>query len=206
MSCVRASESGNVGFLSDVRRMNVALTRARTSLWILGNKKSLLRNTVWKRLLDDAAERNAVSEAHPGFLKKIFKLPPQATPDTKKIENKREPENDEGHTFKRSKTQLSEARVSKTSEDSNHNDYSKENSFQGFRDQPPNGSTERHNTTQYNETKIYDKDRKGVSKHNGSSNYSKQHIPSSSGTIPRPNFTKKTSSIFINKKRPSSHR
>lgn len=84
MSCVRASESGNVGFLSDVRRMNVALTRARTSLWILGNKKSLLRNTVWKRLLDDAAERNAVSEAHPGFLKKIFKLPPQATPDTKR--------------------------------------------------------------------------------------------------------------------------
>lgn len=36
MSCVRASANGNVGFLSDVRRMNVALTRACTTLWIFG--------------------------------------------------------------------------------------------------------------------------------------------------------------------------
>lgn len=205
MSCVRASESGNVGFLSDIRRMNVALTRARTSLWILGNKKSLLRNTVWKRLLDDATERDAVSEAHPGFLKKIFKLHLQATPNTKKIENKRELEKDEGNTSKRSKTEPSEDEASKTSDESNHNDYSKMNSFQGFREQLSNGSTERHNTIPI-ETKMYDKGRKDVSKHNGSLNYSRQHIPSSSGTIPKPKFTKKTSSIFINKKRPNGHR
>ncbi|RLV87006.1 Helicase SEN1 [Meyerozyma sp. JA9] len=70
MSCVRASETGNVGFLSDVRRMNVALTRARTTLWILGNAKSLMRNNVWSRLLQDASERGLVSEAKPGFLKR----------------------------------------------------------------------------------------------------------------------------------------
>ncbi|CUM67907.1 uncharacterized protein PRCAT00005618001 [Priceomyces carsonii] len=69
ISCVRASETGNVGFLSDIRRMNVALTRARTSLWILGNAKSLLRNTVWKELLDDAKLRNSITEAYPGFLR-----------------------------------------------------------------------------------------------------------------------------------------
>lgn len=46
MSCVRASESGSVGFLSDFRRMNVALTRAKTTLWILGNEDSLRRDAV----------------------------------------------------------------------------------------------------------------------------------------------------------------
>ncbi|EGW31591.1 uncharacterized protein SPAPADRAFT_51586 [Spathaspora passalidarum NRRL Y-27907] len=68
MSCVRASPSGNVGFLSDVRRMNVALTRARTTLWILGNKDSLSRNNVWRRLLEDASNRDCISKAYPGFL------------------------------------------------------------------------------------------------------------------------------------------
>ncbi|KAG7664856.1 SEN1 [[Candida] subhashii] len=68
MSCVRASPSGNVGFLSDVRRMNVALTRARTTLWILGNRSSLSRNGVWRRLLEDADSRGCLSQAYPGFM------------------------------------------------------------------------------------------------------------------------------------------
>lgn len=59
MSCVRASaDSRSVGFLADVRRMNVAITRAKSSLWILGNEKSLVGNPVWKRLLDDAKARH----------------------------------------------------------------------------------------------------------------------------------------------------
>ncbi|QRG35868.1 hypothetical protein FDK38_000193 [Candidozyma auris] len=75
MSCVRASESGSVGFLSDIRRMNVALTRARTTLWILGNKKSLKRDKVWSKLIQDAEDRNCVTSAEPGFLKMISSKP-----------------------------------------------------------------------------------------------------------------------------------
>lgn len=70
MSCVRASQSGSVGFLSDFRRMNVALTRAKTTLWILGNESSLRRNAVWNRLLTDATDRGCISKAYPGFLAK----------------------------------------------------------------------------------------------------------------------------------------
>ena len=56
-SCVRASPSGGVGFLSDIRRMNVGLTRAKSSLWVLGNSQSLVRGEFWKKLIDDARER-----------------------------------------------------------------------------------------------------------------------------------------------------
>lgn len=62
MSCVRASsETKGVGFLGDIRRMNVAITRAKSSLWIIGNEKSLVGNGVWKRLLDDARSRNLIT-------------------------------------------------------------------------------------------------------------------------------------------------
>jgi senataxin len=70
-SCVRASPAGSVGFLSDVRRMNVGITRAKSSLWILGNSDSLARGVVWKRLLDDAQERNSyISGDLHGMLRK----------------------------------------------------------------------------------------------------------------------------------------
>ncbi|KAI9652901.1 MAG: DEAD-box type RNA helicase [Alyxoria varia] len=56
-SCVRASPTGgSIGFLQDIRRMNVGLTRAKSSLWVLGNSQSLVRGKYWKMLVDHAHE------------------------------------------------------------------------------------------------------------------------------------------------------
>ncbi|XP_024543048.1 probable helicase DDB_G0274399 [Selaginella moellendorffii] len=64
LSTVRASfgdSQAGVGFLADVRRMNVALTRAKFSLWVVGNARTLERNPDWKALLQDCRRRGLVS-------------------------------------------------------------------------------------------------------------------------------------------------
>lgn len=57
-SCVRASKSKGIGFLSDIRRMNVGITRAKSSLWVLGNSRSLMQGEFWSRLIQDAKSRD----------------------------------------------------------------------------------------------------------------------------------------------------
>ncbi|TAQ88938.1 hypothetical protein B7494_g2735 [Chlorociboria aeruginascens] len=56
-SCVRATK-GSIGFLADIRRMNVGLTRAKSSLWVLGDSRSLQHGQYWNRLIEDAKTRN----------------------------------------------------------------------------------------------------------------------------------------------------
>ncbi|ORX71599.1 hypothetical protein DL89DRAFT_129430 [Linderina pennispora] len=56
-SCVRAGGSG-VGFLADERRMNVGLTRARKSMFVLGNSDLLVVSPLWRKLIDDAKQRS----------------------------------------------------------------------------------------------------------------------------------------------------
>ena len=60
-SCVRASTKG-IGFLNDVRRMNVGLTRAKCSLWVLGNSRSLVQGEFWRGLVKDAKKRNLYTD------------------------------------------------------------------------------------------------------------------------------------------------
>ena len=56
MVCVCAGRgSGGVGFLSDVRRLNVAITRAKRALWILGSAATLRADPVWAALIECVA-------------------------------------------------------------------------------------------------------------------------------------------------------
>ncbi|KAL6225904.1 hypothetical protein ACLB2K_004753 [Fragaria x ananassa] len=54
ISTVRCNGNGSVGFLSNRQRANVALTRARYCLWIVGNASTLVTSdSVWKKLVLD---------------------------------------------------------------------------------------------------------------------------------------------------------
>ncbi|KAM3749893.1 hypothetical protein ACB098_05G220000 [Castanea mollissima] len=65
ISTVRCNKNGIVGFLKNHQRTNVALTRARYCLWILGNEATLTkRNTIWKELVIDAKKRRCFYNAH----------------------------------------------------------------------------------------------------------------------------------------------
>ena len=50
ISLVRSNDEGQIGFLKDLRRMNVAMTRARMKLIILGNKDTMTQHPFYKKL------------------------------------------------------------------------------------------------------------------------------------------------------------
>ncbi|KAG6031692.1 hypothetical protein E4U41_007480 [Claviceps citrina] len=73
-SCVRASPTGGIGFMTDIRRMNVGLTRAKSSLWILGDSRALVQGEFWKKLIEDAQARDRYTK---GDIVGMFKRPLQ---------------------------------------------------------------------------------------------------------------------------------
>ncbi|XP_042981759.1 uncharacterized protein LOC122311308 isoform X6 [Carya illinoinensis] len=64
ISTVRSNRYASIGFLSNHQRTNVALTRARHCLWILGNEGTLgNRDSIWKDLVLDAKKRQCFFNA-----------------------------------------------------------------------------------------------------------------------------------------------
>ncbi|XP_031256135.1 uncharacterized protein LOC116114119 isoform X4 [Pistacia vera] len=122
LSTVRAADSSSgspgissnsIGFVADVRRMNVALTRARLSLWILGNARTLQKNSNWAALVKDAKERNlviSVKRPYDSMFKSAHrKNPAPENPDnhSSRLKNK-ERGGDTIQSTKRSKRKLKE--------------------------------------------------------------------------------------------------
>lgn len=62
LSCVRSNEHQGIGFLSDPRRLNVALTRARYGVVILGNPRVLSKQPLWNSLLNYFKEHSCLVE------------------------------------------------------------------------------------------------------------------------------------------------
>ena len=52
VSMVRSNEEGRIGFLHDLRRMNVAITRARMKLILVGDSRTLCRTAFYRRLYE----------------------------------------------------------------------------------------------------------------------------------------------------------
>ncbi|KLU86519.1 regulator-nonsense transcripts 1 [Magnaporthiopsis poae ATCC 64411] len=60
LSCVRSNENQGIGFLSDPRRLNVALTRAKYGVVIIGNPKVLSKHELWHHLLVHFRDRKCL--------------------------------------------------------------------------------------------------------------------------------------------------
>ena len=57
-SCVRSNKDGIVGFLSDPRRLNVALTRAKRGLIVIGDPDTLRCDNNWNAWLNHIRNQN----------------------------------------------------------------------------------------------------------------------------------------------------
>ncbi|NXT58208.1 SETX helicase, partial [Pluvianellus socialis] len=81
VTCVRANNTkGSIGFLASLQRLNVTLTRARYSLFILGRLETLMENKDWNELIQDAQRRGAIiktsDKSYRNDALKILKLKP----------------------------------------------------------------------------------------------------------------------------------
>ncbi|CAM0903212.1 unnamed protein product [Alopecurus aequalis] len=65
ISTVRSNKAGSVGFLTNMQRTNVALTRAKHCLWIVGNGMTLSNSkSVWRKIVNDARDRGCYFDAN----------------------------------------------------------------------------------------------------------------------------------------------
>jgi phosphoheptose isomerase len=65
LSLVRANVEGNIGFLGDLRRINVAITRARMKLVIYGDTSTLIKNPFYKAFIEFIRKNGRVEAVAP---------------------------------------------------------------------------------------------------------------------------------------------
>lgn len=73
-TCVRAPDANGgaqssagtrgIGFLSEWRRLNVAITRAKYGLWMIGHADTLRQDDHWRELIEEARARNVLLTVH----------------------------------------------------------------------------------------------------------------------------------------------
>eukprot|EP00828_Plagiopyla_frontata_P040626 TRINITY_DN5553_c0_g1_i4.p1 TRINITY_DN5553_c0_g1~~TRINITY_DN5553_c0_g1_i4.p1 ORF type:complete len:546 (-),score=59.96 TRINITY_DN5553_c0_g1_i4:18-1655(-) len=88
ISCVRSNEGMGIGFLTDPRRLNVTITRARYGLIICGNAKVLSRDNLWNNLLNhfqtnDVLVEGTLANLKPSNLK--FRQAQQYVPERRNL-------------------------------------------------------------------------------------------------------------------------
>ena len=66
LSLVRANENEEIGFLNDLRRLNVAITRPKRKLIIVGDAKTLSSNDTYKRLIEYIDKNGILKEVNEG--------------------------------------------------------------------------------------------------------------------------------------------
>ncbi|XP_058098948.1 probable helicase MAGATAMA 3 isoform X3 [Magnolia sinica] len=59
-SCVRSNDGKGIGFVADFRRMNVGITRARSSILVVGSASTLMQDEHWSNLVKAAKDQNCL--------------------------------------------------------------------------------------------------------------------------------------------------
>jgi hypothetical protein len=79
VTTVRANEHQGIGFLTNAKRLNVALTRAKYGLVLIGNPKVLAKNSLWYMLIMAFKKQNCLVEGPLHNLKTSMMQFPQPT-------------------------------------------------------------------------------------------------------------------------------
>jgi regulator of nonsense transcripts 1 len=87
ITCVRSNEYQGIGFLSDARRLNVALTRAKRGIVVVGNARLLAKNALWNAFLAHLQDHGCLVE---GSLDSLSLCSLQLPRPQKKLRDKRE--------------------------------------------------------------------------------------------------------------------